>query len=149
MHPAVNQLDEVEMVLLVWKVVVVFGILAVGSQGSLPQPRSQRRVSPGRYDRSENLASIPGTSVEAQSEERFQEVRRGDQRSVLLQRGARKDADIYLRHEGLRDDAGWAFPVILTARPCSFRYVEFILHPIALEIVIGLLALKIIIQLQF
>lgn len=147
MHPAVNQLDEVEMVLSVWKL-VVFGIMAVGSQGSLPQPRSQHRVSPGRYDPSEDLASIPGTSVEAQSEERFQEVRRGDERSVLLQRGARKDADIYLRHEKLRDDAGWAFSVILT-RPCGFRYVEFILHPIAVEIFIGLLALKIIMQLQF
>uniref|UniRef100_A0A3B3YEC4 Uncharacterized protein n=1 Tax=Poecilia mexicana TaxID=48701 RepID=A0A3B3YEC4_9TELE len=61
-HPAVSQLDEVEMVSLVWKV-VVFGILAAGSQGSLPQPRSHRRVSTGRYDLSADLES-----VEAQSE---------------------------------------------------------------------------------
>ncbi|XP_023208059.1 matrilin-3 isoform X3 [Xiphophorus maculatus] len=138
------------MVLLVWKVVVVFGILAVGSQGSLPQPRSQRRVSPGRYDRSENLASIPGTSVEAQSEERFQEVRRGDQRSVLLQRGARKDADIYLRHEGLRDDAATRTncknrPIDLvfiidssrSVRPAEFKKAKEFLQAMVDSLVIG------------
>ncbi|XP_032402306.1 matrilin-3-like [Xiphophorus hellerii] len=137
------------MVSLVWKV-VVFGILAVGSQGSLPQPRSQRRVSLGRYDRSENLASIPGTSVEAQSEERFQEVRRGDQRSVLLQRGARKDADIYLRHEGLRDDAATRTncknrPIDLvfiidssrSVRPAEFKKAKEFLQAMVDSLVIG------------
>ncbi|XP_027855661.1 matrilin-3-like [Xiphophorus couchianus] len=134
------------MVSLVWKVVVVFGILAVGSQGSLPQPRSQRRVSPVRYDRSENLAS----SVEAQSEERFQEVRRGDQRRVLLQRGARKDADIYLRHEGLRDDAATRTncknrPIDLvfiidssrSVRPAEFKKAKEFLQAMVDSLVIG------------
>ncbi|XP_008397884.1 matrilin-3-like isoform X1 [Poecilia reticulata] len=106
------------MVSLVWKV-VVFGILAAGCQGSLPQSRSQRRVSPGRYDLSEDLASIPGSSVEAQSEKRFQEVRRGGERSVQLQRGARKNADIHLRHEGLRDDAA-------TRTNCKNRPIDLV-----------------------
>ncbi|MEQ2225640.1 hypothetical protein ILYODFUR_019570 [Ilyodon furcidens] len=83
------------MVLLTWKL-VVFGILAVGSQG---------RVSSWRYSRSEDFAPVEQTYSETQSAERFQEVRRGDERSVQLRRGARTGADTYLRHEGRRGDA--------------------------------------------
>ncbi|KAM4723815.1 uncharacterized protein FYW61_014498 isoform 2-T2 [Anableps anableps] len=88
------------MVSLMWKV-MVFGILAVGCQGSLPLPR----VSPRRYDLSEDFASIEQTSLETQSAERFEEVQRGDERSVQVRRGARTGADTYQRHEGKRNDA--------------------------------------------
>ncbi|MEQ2316092.1 hypothetical protein AMECASPLE_029207 [Ameca splendens] len=83
------------MALLTWKL-VVFGILAVGSQG---------RVSSWRYSRSEDFAPVEQTYSETQRAERFQEVRRGDERSVQLRRGARTGADTYLRHEGRRGDA--------------------------------------------
>ncbi|XP_014848240.1 PREDICTED: matrilin-3-like isoform X8 [Poecilia mexicana] len=132
------------MVSLVWKV-VVFGILAAGSQGSLPQPRSHRRVSTGRYDLSADLES-----VEAQSEKGFQEVRRGGERSVQLQRGARKNADIYLRHEGLRDDAATRTncknrPIDLvfiidssrSVRPVEFKKAKEFLQDMVDSLVIG------------
>ncbi|XP_047248947.1 matrilin-3-like isoform X5 [Girardinichthys multiradiatus] len=83
------------MVLLTWKL-VVFGILAVRSQG---------RVSSWRYSRSEDFAPVEQTYSETQRAERFQEVRRGDERSVQLRRGARTGADTYLRHEGRGGDA--------------------------------------------
>ncbi|KAM4540287.1 uncharacterized protein V3H82_022298 [Fundulus diaphanus] len=93
---------------------VVLGILAVGSQGSLPQ----RRVSPRRF---EDLASIEQTSSETQSAERFQEVRRGDERSVQLLRGARTGADTHLRHEGRRNDA--AIPTNCKNRPIDLVFI--------------------------
>ncbi|XP_016517748.1 matrilin-3-like isoform X9 [Poecilia formosa] len=132
------------MVSLVWKV-VVFGILAAGSQGSLPQPRLHRQVSTGRYDLSADLES-----VEAQSEKGFQEVRRGGERSVPLQRGARKNADIYLRHEGLRYDAATRTncknrPIDLvfiidssrSVRPVEFKKAKEFLQDMVDSLVIG------------
>ncbi|XP_021163927.2 matrilin-3 isoform X2 [Fundulus heteroclitus] len=93
---------------------VVLGILAVGSQGSLPQPR----LSPRRY---EDLAWIEQTSSETQSAERFQEVRRGDERSVQVLRGARTGADTHLRHEGRRNDA--AIPINCKNRPIDLVFI--------------------------
>ncbi|XP_016517759.1 matrilin-3-like isoform X4 [Poecilia formosa] len=132
------------MVSLVWKV-VVFGILAAGSQGSLPQPRLHRQVSTGRYDLSADLES-----VEAQSEKGFQEVRRGGERSVQLQRGARKNGDIYLRHEGLRYDAATRTncknrPIDLvfiidssrSVRPVEFKKAKEFLQDMVDSLVIG------------
>ncbi|XP_054894963.1 matrilin-3-like isoform X2 [Poeciliopsis prolifica] len=131
--------------MLVWNV-VVFGVLAVGCRGSLPQPRPQRRVSPGRYDLSQDLASMPGSSAEAQS----QGVRRGDVRRVPLQRGARQDADIYLRHEGLRNEAATRTncknrPIDLvfiidssrSVRPAEFKKAKEFLQDMVDNLVIG------------
>ncbi|XP_015240336.1 PREDICTED: matrilin-3 isoform X4 [Cyprinodon variegatus] len=75
--------------------VVVFGILAAGSQGSAPR----------RYEQSKDLTPIHISSSKTQDAKRFQEVRRSDERSAQLRQGARTGADSYLRTGGRRDDA--------------------------------------------